>query len=225
MSTQIAGSVWILPCTGKRPSSRSPSVTSLARASLRELPLCSTTLSLRRPSRQTPNWMFCGQPLAQLSGLLPTPGSADERVSNDALNEAVLWRAGHLTFGRCDRHWPFRLTPAASGHERLRGVPQSVRQAFSPVLAVDEQGDDLVDAPLAGVGAIGCIDVFNLTPLHAFITRYRPGFRHHTPARPYRTSPHRTARTYGSSARPAVAASGQRGSQMTSGMSRSVQRW
>ena len=148
-----------------------------------------------------------------------------ERVSNDALNEAVLWRAGHLTFGRCDRHGPFRLTPAASGHERLRGVPQSVRQAFSLVLAVDEQGDDLVDAPLAGVGAIGCIDVFNLTPLHAFITRYRPGFRHHTPARPYRTSPHRTARTYGSSARPAVAASGQRGSQMTSGMSRSVQRW
>jgi hypothetical protein len=40
----------------------------------------------------------------------------------------------HLTFDRCDRHWPFRLTPAASGHGRLRGLAQSARQAFSPVL-------------------------------------------------------------------------------------------
>jgi len=94
--------------------------------------------------------------------------SADERVLNDALNEAVLWRERHLTFRRCDGRWPFRLTPAASGHERLRGLSQSVRQAFSPVLAVDEQGDGLIEAALAGVGAIGSINDFNLIPLHAF---------------------------------------------------------
>ena len=50
---------------------------------------------------------------------------------------------GAPTFGRCDRHWSFRLMPAASGRQRLGGLPQSVRQAFSPALAVVEQGSAL----------------------------------------------------------------------------------
>jgi hypothetical protein len=33
--------------------------------------------------------------------------------------------------------------PAASGRQRLGGLPQSVRQAFSPALAVVEQGSAL----------------------------------------------------------------------------------
>jgi hypothetical protein len=125
-------------------------------------------------------------PRGRLAARYPweTPAIADERVLNDVLNEAVLGWEGHHRFGRCDRHWLFPLTFAASGHGRLRGLPQSVRQAFSPVLAVNEQGDGLADAPLAGVGALSSIDVIDLIPLHAFITRRGLGFRRHATARP-----------------------------------------
>ena len=61
------------------------------------------------------------------------------------------------------------LTLAASGHERRRGLPESARWVFSPLIAVEEQGDDLADAPQAGGGAIGGIDVIDLTPLHASV--------------------------------------------------------
>jgi hypothetical protein len=39
-----------------------------------------------------------------------------------------------------------------SAIERLGGLRQSARQAFSPLLAVEEQGNGLIDASLAGVG-------------------------------------------------------------------------
>jgi hypothetical protein len=59
------------------------------------------------------------------------------------------------------------LRLAVSAIERLHGLPQSARQAISPLLAVDEQGDGLVDVPLAGVDALGGIDVIDVIPLHA----------------------------------------------------------
>ena len=93
---------------------------------------------------------------------------ADERVLHDVLNAtAALWRERHLACGRSDRRWAFRAALVTSAIERQRGLPQSPGQVFSPLLAVEEQGDGLVDAPLAGVGAFRGIDVVDMVPLHA----------------------------------------------------------
>jgi hypothetical protein len=117
------------------------------------------------------------------------------------------------------------LTPAASGRKRLRGLPQSVRPAFSPALAVVEQGGGLVDAPLASVGAIDSIELFGLVRLHAF---YNVGMRQGFDAvqLPGHTGCDRIEWLRRTDPPPsAVAASLQRGSQITSGISLSVQRW
>jgi hypothetical protein len=60
------------------------------------------------------------------------------------------------------------LTPTASGRERLRGLPQSVRQAFSPALVVVEQGSALSMRHWRVSALLPVLKVFGLIRLHAF---------------------------------------------------------
>ena len=93
---------------------------------------------------------------------------AVERALHDVLNAtAALWRERHLACSRSDRHWAFRAALVTSAIETSARPTQSARLVFSPLLAVEEQGDGLVDAPLSRVGALGGIDVVDVVPLHA----------------------------------------------------------
>ena len=53
------------------------------------------------------------------------------------------------------------------GHRSVCSLRSATGYPFSPLLAVEEQGDGLVDAALARVGALGSIDVIDVIPLHA----------------------------------------------------------
>src|SRR5207247_2349469 len=59
------------------------------------------------------------------------------------------------------------LSGTGSARHHARHCADRAVKAFSPLLAVEEQGDGLVDAPLAGVGALRAVDVVDVVPLHA----------------------------------------------------------
>src|SRR5215469_10558308 len=127
----------------------------------------------RSPGRPIP----CATRAATIAAITTTAPTSRIRLGSPAFNAASAWPypGPELVVNSLPDQ---RSRPRGPRRSAVAYVPplSPARRAFSSLLAVEEQRDGLVDSPLAGVGALGRVDVVDVIPLHAVRQLLEEGF-------------------------------------------------